>query len=321
METPSSHLPGKPEGPRERKPSARSEGHIDPLIYPPKGAHTHTFIMLHGRGDSARNFAPYFVFAEQFNGRNIQESFPGMKFIFPTAKRRRVSHAHNRSMMNQWFDIASLGDTDLLNEIQIDGLRESSTMIHEIIHDESKLIPCENIILGGLSQGCATALYALLTFELPPTNDSSNIPSLRLGAVIGMSGWLPFRKAIDETVVPPRDDSPRYNPFRSDDENDDDRQVVCKEIEALNFLRDNIDLPPLITSQPAALNTPVFLGHGTADMTVDVKLGEDAVGTLKGLGINVTWHQYGDFGHWFKEPDEIDDIVDFLCEKMNLRSL
>ena len=312
---------GKPEGPRERKPSAFSEGNIDPFVFPPKANHTHTFIMLHGRGDSARNFAPQFMFAENSSSHSIADFFPGMKFIFPTAKRRRVSYDPNRSMTNQWFDIASLKNTCLRSEIQIDGLRESSTLIHEIICEEMDLIPCENIILGGLSQGGATALYALLTFE-PPPNETTGCKSFsRLGAVIGMSGWLPFRKAITEAIIPPREDSPRYNPFAVDDEVDDFDQTVSKDLQLLNFLRDNIELPPLDTSHPAALRTPVFLGHGTADEKVDIRLGEDAATALRALGLDVTWSAYEEFGHWWKEPDEMDDMIEFLCEKMDIEWL
>ena len=136
-----------------------------------------------------------------------------------------------------------------------------------------------------------------------------------------MSGWLPFCQAIIEAIIPPREDSPRYNPFAPEGETDDLENSLCKKLQALNFLRDNIELPCLHTTQPAALKTPVILGHGTANMTMDVKLGQDAASALRTLGTDVTRYPYEEFGHWFKEPEEIDDMVEFLREKMGLESL
>lgn len=51
----------------------------------------------------------------------------------------------------------------------------------------------ENVILGGLSQGCAAALVATLLWNGEP-----------LAAVFGMCGWLPYRahmQAIAETTA------------------------------------------------------------------------------------------------------------------------
>jgi hypothetical protein len=31
--------------------------------------------------------------------------------------------------------------------------------------------------------------------------------------------------------------------------------------------------------------------------------------------MDVTWKIYESFGHWYKVPDEIDDILNFLREK------
>ena len=162
-----------------------SESHLEPLIFHPKQQHTHTFILLHGRGDTGKSFGQEFLVAEASCGKSLQDLFPGMKFIFPTAKRRRMARS-NRCPINQWFDIVSLDDTCFRNDLQIEGLRESSTFIHEIIQGEMESIPCGNIIIGGLSQGCATALYALLTFE-PPLPCNMEKPS-SLGAMVGMSG-------------------------------------------------------------------------------------------------------------------------------------
>lgn len=44
----------------------------------------------------------------------------------------------------------------------------------------------QNVILGGLSQGCAAALIATLLWDGEP-----------LAAAFGMCGWLPYRGHID----------------------------------------------------------------------------------------------------------------------------
>jgi hypothetical protein len=52
---------------------------------------------------------------------------------------------------------------------------------------EIELVDAKNVVLWGLSQGCAASLVALLTWDGEP-----------FGAVVGMCGWLPFRKHLEE---------------------------------------------------------------------------------------------------------------------------
>lgn len=285
--------------------------HPELLVYLPKGPHTHTFIILHGRGGSAQGFGPQFMLAEHSCGKSLRDLLPGMKFIFPTAKRRRMA-AQNRCIIHQWFDIVSLKDTSRREDVQVEGLRESTAFIHRIIKKEMQHVPGSSIILGGLSQGCATALYSLLTFEVSQSENSET--RTPIGAMVGISGWLPFSKHIREFVLQAENAGNEDDPF----DQGDLPESVNKELLALNFVRGNIDMPPLSAFRPLALSTPVFLGHGTADDRVHVSLGKEAASTLEGLGIDVTWIAYHDFYHWFKEPDEIDDIISFLQEKMHL---
>jgi predicted esterase len=71
-------------------------------------------------------------------------------------------------------------------------------------------------------------------------------------------------------------------------------------------------------SKAQLYNTPYFLGHGTADEKVSVRLGLQSRDTLLQLGQDVTWKQYDGWGHWYKAPDELDDIACFLREKVGL---
>jgi lysophospholipase-2 len=61
---------------------------------------------------------------------------------------------------------------------------------------------------------------------------------------------------------------------------------------------------------------PVFIGHGVDDAYVDVKLGRQAARILTQAGLLVEWKEYSsaeEEGHWFKIPDEMDDIHRFLA--------
>jgi predicted esterase len=66
---------------------------------------------------------------------------------------------------------------------------------------------------------------------------------------------------------------------------------------------------------PAFACTPVFLGHGTHDEKVVIKLGEQARDMLQQLGCQVEWNEY-DEGHWYKVPEQIDDLVLWLKSRM-----
>ena len=62
-------------------------------------------------------------------------------------------------------------------------------------------------------------------------------------------------------------------------------------------------------------STPVLLGHGVDDAFVDVELGKLARDILTKIGLVVQWREYisaEEEGHWFKEPEQLDDIAEFL---------
>lgn len=81
---------------------------------------------------------------------------------------------------------------------------------------------------------------------------------------------------------------------------------------AANTARDIASLPPLSADQTVTFPcTPIFLGHGRNDEKVSVHLGGQAIRVLEALGCRVTWRDY-DEGHWYKVPEKINDIVEFL---------
>ncbi|KAK1147707.1 hypothetical protein N8T08_001052 [Aspergillus melleus] len=325
-----------------------SKPYPTPLVIPPlrNDEHTHTIILLHGRGSNSERFGSVFLETTE-----IAQRLPTAKFIFPTAKKRR-STVLKRIPIHQWFDNYSLDDPNTRTELQVDGLEETSRFLRTLIDDEARLLSesgdpvagngYNRVVIGGLSQGCAASVFCLLGGFAGPDDGQDK----RLGGFVGMSGWLPFEREIsgllelsgenaDEETGGDDDDDPFFH-----DEDEDEDEDVPASVQALNLVRDVLDLSPLqheaqigfegvvrnegsesrSTPKPQ-LQTPVFLGHGSADPKVSASLGQRMASVLAtGFGMDVTWKAYGDFGHWYKVPDEID-VVNFLKEKVGVPSV
>ncbi|KAF8860905.1 alpha/beta-hydrolase [Acephala macrosclerotiorum] len=149
------------------------------IVAPLTNSHTHTIILLHGRDSIASEFASEFFESQASDERTLPEIFPTVKWVFPTSKPRKSARFGGE--MPQWFDIWSVEDPKEKEEIQLDGLRESIEDILGIIRDEITSVPASRIILGGISQGSATAIMAMLYGQV------------RLGGFIGLCSWLPLQ--------------------------------------------------------------------------------------------------------------------------------
>ncbi|KAI0851873.1 alpha/beta-hydrolase [Daldinia vernicosa] len=288
--------------------------HSAPFIVEPTSNHTHSFILLHGLGSNGRKFGEELLeTGVTSGGKKLTEIFPGARFIFPTAKRRRSSMIiHTR--LTQWFDIASLDDLFFRPNTQTKGLVESHGEISHLIKDECQRVPYQNIILGGLGHGCAMALFCLFTSWFP------------LGGFVGMSGWLPFQPDIDGLIgsegdefVFDSDASPvDEDPFTSTEVyTQAEENPIFPVIEFYDDILDSSGIPDII-SRGTSLSTPVFLGHGAEDKRIKLSNGEAAQRILKSVGFDVSWEVYQGQGHWYKIPDGIDDIVDFLRGKCGM---
>lgn len=104
----------------------------------------------------------------------------------------------------------------------------------------------------------------------------------------------------------------------------DEEEAAPLIVLAVNHIRDILDLPIISTEEDSSQNessiqglchlqTPVFLGHGSEDPKVSVKLGEKMTHVLStGMGMDVTWKAYEGLRHWYRDEDEIQDILKFL---------
>ncbi|EAW19605.1 alpha/beta hydrolase [Aspergillus fischeri NRRL 181] len=307
-----------------------SKPYPSPLVIAPlrDDQHTHTIILLHGRGSNSERFGHVFI-----ESTGIAKRLPTTKFIFPTARKRR-STVLKRIPINQWFDNYSLKNPNTRTELQIDGLQESSEFLRKLIVEEAKLLSNDpavgdgysRVVIGGLSQGCAASVFCLLG-GFPSASEDGD--SRRLGGYIGMSGWLPFEGEISGFLSIDEDNQGEPKSGAEDDDDDDpfahDTDVdVPAHSQAVNHVREILGTPPIQTDADDSenalcvsyLKTPVFLGHGAADPKVSVDLGRRMASILSdGFGMDVTWKAYEEFGHWYKVPDEIDDVVLFLKEK------
>ncbi|GAQ05820.1 acyl-protein thioesterase 1 [Aspergillus lentulus] len=308
-----------------------SKPYPSPLVIPPlrNDQHTHTIILLHGRGSNSERFGRVFI-----ESTGIAKRLPTTKFIFPTARKRR-STVLKRIPINQWFDNYSLEDPNTRTELQLDGLQESSEFLRKLIDEEAKLLSVDptvgdgysRVVIGGLSQGCAASVFCLLG-GFPSAGEDGE--SRRLGGFIGMSGWLPFEGEISGLLKIDRGDQGESESEAEEDDDDDpftddtDGDDVPAHIQAVNHVRDILGMPPIQSDvddsenflSVSYLKAPVFLGHGSADPKVSVDLGRRMASVLSDVfGMDVTWKAYEEFGHWYKLPDEIDDAVQFLKEK------
>lgn len=294
------------ERPAQGPVNINKRGYLKPLVVPPLGAHTHTMILLHGRGSNAEKFGPTLLETKLQSGLTIDQKFPGVKFIFPTAKLRR-SKVFKRILISQWFDLHTIEDPNQRQELQYEGLRESALFIHKLIRDEAAIVDISNIVIGGLSQGCAAALHVLFGFD----DDGKG----SLGGFVGMSGWLPFQDKLNELSREDDDSLDDDNPFGSDDEDNDGPEIPLVQ-KAVNFVREEIiELPPISSGSPGCSRTPIWLGHGSEDERVSVNLGKLAAGTLEKLGWQVSWTPYQGLGHWYS-AEELDDVVTFLRDRV-----
>lgn len=267
------------------------------IIHPQAAAHTHTIILLHGRGSSGQEFANDLFECEVESSSSISEQpssikkktitlpqrFPNCKWVFPTTRKRYSTTFQEE--MREWFDTVSLVDPSRREYLQIEGLSESVLAMIALIKEESVHVKPSNIILGGISQGYATAAHVLMALNV------------RLAGFVGLSGWMPFAKQIKEAGR----DKPSHQTAAS---------------AATEFVRANLGLDDTsvmaIADQGCWEGTPAFLGHELHDEVVSCDLGEEAKVTLAAMGANISWHTYDSGEHWLKEPEEVEDIVKFI---------
>lgn len=88
--------------------------------------------------------------------------------------------------MHQWFDMVSVQDPQGNIEVQKPGLQASARDLLDVINEEVEIVGWKKVILAGISQGCATAVYTLLT------------SGVIVRAFVGLCGWMPLAEELEE---------------------------------------------------------------------------------------------------------------------------
>ncbi|KAI9813176.1 MAG: hypothetical protein M1826_002539 [Phylliscum demangeonii] len=247
----------------------------------PTSEHTHTVVLLHGRGSNGPEFAEELFEARTSSDKSLPEHFPSWKWVFPTSRERYSSVFQEN--MTEWFDICSLSDPSRREDLQVEGLKQSLESLLELIEDEAKLTTPGRLVLGGISQGCATSVHALFA------------SSCKLGAYLGFCGWMPFKAQVQDIVQ--------------------EESALQTMLRLARFYQVTLGLKrpaPSMDSVETVFETPVFLSHALDDAVVEIGLGKDLRTTLEKLRMSVVWKEYQVGGHWIKEPDGFDDMVAFL---------
>lgn len=153
-------------------------------LFTPSGAPEWTLIYLHGLSCSALD--DYVDRPHYFCDGSVR-----LKVVVPTAPLRELScfdewwvetEAGNWQLeqMNAWYDYLSDHDGAREDTIDLDSLMAMRRALHSLIRLEAFELGgrADRVILGGKSQGCCTALDALLTYPQP------------LGGFIGIVGHV-----------------------------------------------------------------------------------------------------------------------------------
>ena len=287
-------------GPRRRE----GEYPASIVVPPGSGHHAQSFIILHGIGSNGDLFGKELLDTPIPGYQTLQNAYRNARFIFPTASKRQAT-IWKTSLINQWFDGWSLQTPEEREELQTDGLRESSVYIHGLLHAEIAVVGPDNVVLWGLSQGCAISLTALLLWEGP-----------KIAGAIGMCGWLPLRKRIEEMIQANESAGDETDPFSTSNGSgsEDDNATQSNIDTALEFLREELDLPKPQETTDSLLRIPVFLGHGTEDEKVPIELDRKAQALFNTLGFDVCYNEYQNLGHWYS-GQMLADIIEFLTRK------
>lgn len=263
-------------------------------------------------------------------------ALPHARFVFPTAPRQRAT-VYKRSVIRQWFDDWHLGfaadevDSRYDLGLQTSGLGRTVAYLHGLVAEEAELVGgTRNVILGGISQGCAASLVASLLWD----------GREGLGGIVGMCGWLPYISQIKGQLMvgfeddgrnsaavkgPEEEEEAGFDPFdRSasvgcDATSTGDIDTVGGPVVAsLDWLRGELEMPRRQAAASDVLTTsvPAILCHGRDDGKVEAAKGMESAEFLSALGMGpICFKDYAGVGHEFS-AGMLFDIVRFIQDAL-----
>ncbi|KAK3301127.1 uncharacterized protein B0H64DRAFT_429052 [Chaetomium fimeti] len=226
-------------------------------IIEPSLEHTHTAIMLHGRGSDGPEFAEELAETMAPGQKPLMDRFPSWRWVFPSSQ--ELWSTAFEEMLPAWFEAHSLTDTSARADLQMGGIRQSVAYIQSILDQEAARLggETEKVVIMGISQGGAIGMWTMLC-----QGYLGKLP----GAFVGASTWLPFAANIQMLLC-------------EDDGNGADKG--SSNIDPSDaFVADMLSTWNHSALSPGADRSltpmPIFLGHGVDDAVVDVELGRQA---------------------------------------------
>lgn len=278
-------------------------------VHPPQGPHTHTFVLLHGRGSNGPEFCDELFQSVTSQMKNLPDSLPNFRWVFPSSGIRYSTAFDEHEPA--WFDIYSLENPNDRQDLQVDGLRESVLAILSVLNEEIKLVDGDSsrVFLGGISQGMATSLF---TFLCAPGR--INRP---LGGILGFCGWLPFaqqaedllRRQQAQELLRKYQINHRLSEPSGLDKRGEMSKLFLETIAGADVHQITAD------THFSVLSTPVFISHGIDDTLVSLRVGRQASRILQQIDVPTQWRVFTGAvagGHWIKEPEGFDNIVQFV---------
>jgi len=157
------------------------EGDAEVAAHRTKHRQKSALVFLHGLDDKPDSWQESIEWLAGKVGPNSQAVCPAAPVMAITK--------NNGEKMTAWCDVLEAWPLTLKSKDDSEGLKASVALVHAQI---DKLIaegvPAERIIIGGFSQGAATATLATYTYNK------------RLGGCLNLSGWLPDRATFTASV-------------------------------------------------------------------------------------------------------------------------
>lgn len=144
-------------------------------IIAPKGEHKQTIILLHGRDSNATDFASELFESQASNNLTLPEIFSTVKWVFPYSGAIRSERFG--AELNQWFDMWSTENPHERSDEQWQATGNASEKVGAVVREAAEVVGAGIVLLGGISQGGAVAVDALLGL------------GGRIGGFVGLSSW------------------------------------------------------------------------------------------------------------------------------------
>lgn len=210
-----------------------------------------------------------------------------------------------RTELRGWFFPDDIKDLWRGLEDNLGDMRESIDYVHGLVREEAEVVGWGNVVLGGMSLGCATGLLALLTLDL---GEEGTAP---LGGFVGICGWLPFEKGLRRVLAGENkallELSSAATPFACPN-----NPSAANVLSAINSLRTCLSLPALSALPAKLLATPVHIQHGLADDVILPRESMHAADVLGALGMEVEVKTYEGLGHFWGTGEGVEDIISWV---------